>query len=366
MRIAFCAIKNIARGGGIEKYTLELGSRLARKGHDVVVYSMGHYGDVAPEFEGMKIVKVPCLPYARTEKLSAGLAGALRTIIDPKADVVHYHSVAAGAFALLSRVRSQKCVLQMHGVEWERQRWGSFGQNVLKGLERLSVGQAQQMTAVSKKQCRFFKERYGVEMRYIPTGADIKEPTPAKEILEWGLKPWQYVLFASRLVREKGAQYLIPAFRKLETDFKLVIAGDAKGEEALKEELQELAGGDPRILFPGFVEGRALEELFSNSACYAQPSELEGLSIALLEGMSYGSCCLVSDIEENMEPIQDTGVSFRNADIDDMSEKLKYVLDNPGLTEELGSKARERVRNHYSWDHIADEFEAMYTELLEA
>jgi len=166
-------------------------------------------------------------------------------------------------------------------------------------------------------------------------------------------------------VREKGAHYLIPAFRKLDTDFKLVMAGDVKGEKTYKAELQELAGGDERILFPGFVEGRALEELFSNAACYVQPSELEGLSIALMEAMSYGCPCLASDIPENREAIGDVGRTFKNADIDDLSVQLGLLCDTAHSIE-AGERARERVRKNYSWDLIADEFERFYLGLLDS
>jgi glycosyltransferase involved in cell wall biosynthesis len=146
----------------------------------------------------------------------------------------------------------------MHGIEWQRTRWSSFGKNMLKMFEWLSLKGSHTQTAVSKTQCNFYQAQKGMSMRYIPTGAEIKELRPAQEILKMGLEAGKYILFASRLVREKGAHYLIPAFQQLGTDFKLVIAGDAKGEEEYKCELRDLAGSDPRIIFPGFVEGQAL------------------------------------------------------------------------------------------------------------
>ena len=201
--------------------------------------------------------------------------------------------------------------MQMHGIEWQRSRWGSFRLVSPAYLERRSMTGMDAYTAVSRVQCASLSRTYGVPVEFIPTGADMRDPTPAREIGSLGLKPREYILFASRLVREKGHHYLIPAFRKLDTDKRLVIAGDAQGEDVYKEELRRLADGDPRIIFPGFVQGRLLKELFSNAHFYVHPSELEGLSIALLEAMGYGNACLVSDIPENEEALGDTGFYFK-------------------------------------------------------
>lgn len=364
LSIAFLVVKNIARGGGIEKYTLELGSRLVARGHKVTVFSMGHYGEVPAEYAGMRILPVPCIKHAAMEKLSTSASAALRLLIKGgEFDVVHCHSVAAGAFAPIMRLRGYKCLLQMHGIEWQRNRWNAFGKNMLKFLEQVSLKGNHAHTAVSNTQCDFFRKNHKIDMRYIPTGAEIKPHIEAREILKMGLEPQKYVLFASRLVQEKGAQYLIPAFRQIETDLKLVIAGDAKGEEAYKEQLKALAGEDPRILFPGFVEGRALQELFSNAAVYVQPSEIEGLSIALLEAMSYGNCCLVSDIPENREAIGDAGFTFENKNVADLQRRLTELLNSADLRYSVGGKARDRVEIGYNWDKIAVDFEDIYRTL---
>jgi glycosyltransferase involved in cell wall biosynthesis len=364
LKIAFLVVKNIARGGGIEKYTQELGRRLVERGHDVTVYSMGHYGEVAAEFMGMRVIRVPCIRKAALEKLSASAAAALFLFLSHwDYDIVHCHSVAAGAFAPLIRLKGFKCILQMHGIEWQRNRWSAAGKNILKLLEKVSLAGNHACTAVSTTQCDYYREHHGIHMRYIPTGAELKPHHEACEILKMGLEPGRYILFASRLVREKGAHYLLEAYRGLKTEYRLVIAGDAKGEELYRQELQALAADDPRIMFPGFVEGRALQELFSNAAVYVQPSEIEGLSIALLEAMSFGNCCLVSDIPENMEAIGNAGFSFHNKSVASLQNELIRLIELKELRESVRDAARSRVRNSYNWDRIADDFEEMYRSL---
>jgi glycosyltransferase involved in cell wall biosynthesis len=364
MKIAFLAVKNIMRGGGIEKYTLELGSRLAQRGHDVTVYTMRHYGDVPEHFQGMRIVSVPSFAKPCLQKLSCSATAAINSIWKNKYDIVHFHSFAPGAFAWLPKLRGAKCVLQLHSLEWKRKRWGTAGSSVVKILEKLALSQSHINTAVSRTQCDFYRTNRGIEMQYIPTAADVKPKTEAKEIYQLGLEPNAYILFACRLVPEKGAHYLVSAFRKLDTDMKLVIAGDAQGATGYRKKLIDLAGDDPRILFPGFVEGRLIEELFSHCYVYAQPSEVEGLSLSILEAMSYGNCCLVSDIPENLEAIGDAGFHFTSKNIDDLSDRLRWLLDHYEEVEAVNFGAKERIRQHYSWQSISEQIEKLYLSIL--
>jgi len=365
MNIAFVVVKHIARGGGIEKYTEELGSRLVLRGHAVRVYSMRHYGEVPARYHGMEIIPVPCIPFPQVEKLSASAFAIAHATLSRWADVIHLHHVGPGAFAWWAHLLRKPTLIQYHGLEWKRSRWGQGGSGVLKALERWSFIVNRHFTAVSQEQCRYFKNKYGIDVRYIPSGATVHPPTVPQEIFQLGLLPKRYILFASRLVREKGAHFLIPAFRRLQTACKLVIAGDVAGTDAYKQELLGLAEGDPRIVFPGYVEARLRDELFSHALIYVQPSIVEGLSIALLEAMSYGLCCLVSDITENLEAIGGNGISFHNEDVDDLEGKLRHLLTTDGLPDWIAANAMAHVREHYSWDRITDEFEGFYQALAQ-
>jgi glycosyltransferase involved in cell wall biosynthesis len=365
MRIAFLAVKNIIGGGGIEKYTSELGSRLVQRGHDVTVYTMRHYGDVPERYLGMRIVSVPSFASPCLQKLSCSATAAISSSLK-KYDIVHFHSFAPGAFAWLPKLRGAKCVLQVHGLglEWKRKRWGTFTWSVVKILEKLALSQSHVNTAVSRTQCAFYRIHRGIEMQYIPTAADVKPKTEAREIYQLGLEPNKYIFYACRLVPEKGVHYLVSAFKRLDTDMKLVIAGDTQRATEYRKKLFELAAGDQRILFPGFVEGRLLEELFSHCYVYAQPSEAEGLSLSILEAMSYGNCCLVSDIPENLEAIGDAGFYFTNRNVDDLTDRLRWLLEHREQVEAVNVGAKERIRQHYSWQSISEQIEKLYLSIL--
>lgn len=365
MKIAFSVVKNVRRGGGIEKYTYELGRRLVQRGHEVTVFSMPHYGTVDPLVEGMRVITMPVINRTSAEKLSAGWAAARHVAGHlERYDIVHCHSVGAGAFGFLMKQRATATILQMHGIEWQRSRWNAVGRGVLKTLEWASLHSHNAYTAVSQIQCEFYRKHAGINMSFIPTGADIHTPESPHEILDMGLEPGRYVLFASRLVQEKGAHHLVSAFRAMPTELKLVVAGDAKGADDYKASLIALAGGDPRILFPGMVEGRKLAELFSHAAVYVQPSEIEGLSIALLEAMSYGRCCLTSDIPENKEALGDTGFTFKSGSPEALRTELERLIARPEIREETGRLSRQRVKLNFSWDSITDQFEHLYQNTL--
>jgi len=364
MKIAFVAIKGIPVGGGIEKLTEEIGTRLVRKGHEVIVYTSRDYGTKDCEYNGMTIKTVPSINTKSLHKLSICFNATLDVLKNRDVDIVHVHAIGPSLFSIFPRMVGIPTVVQTHGIEWQRDKWGFTGRTFLKLSDYTAVYFPNKTTAVSKVQKLYFEEQYGCGVEYIPTGVNPVEYRKPEKILEMRLVRDKYILFAARLVAEKGPQFLIEAFKKIDTDMKLVVAGDAAHAEEFKASLQEMAGNDDRILFPGFVTGQVIEELFSNSYIFCLPSTLEGLPIALLEAMSYGSCCLSSDIPENLEAVEAYGYTFKNRDVMDLKKQLQFLIDNPEKVKEKKKPAREHVLNNYSWDTIADQMEGLYFSIV--
>jgi len=312
----------------------------------------------------MRFTWLPRIKPYWAEKSSGALLGAIKAAQADTPDIYHLHSVVAGSIAPLLRHKGAPSVVQMHGIEWMRGRWGGIARGLLKGMERASVASASALTAVSQTQCEYFKVKYGMHCEYIPTAADVKSPADPCLISEMNLEPRGYILFAARLVPEKGAHHLIRAFRRTATEQTLVIAGEAPSAGGYQQELINLAKGDPRIRFIGRVQGRLLEELFSNTSLFVQPSELEGLSIGLIEGMSYGVPCLASDIPENREVVGDIGILFQNKDVDSLERQLNWALSHPEICRERGALSRSRALNLFSWERVVDQLEALYERML--
>jgi glycosyltransferase involved in cell wall biosynthesis len=231
-------------------------------------------------------------------------------------------------------------------------------------MEIPSVKFPHQVTVVSRVQQKYLKERYGIDSVYIPTGVNSPKIEPPELIRRYGLKGRDYILFAARLVREKGVHYLIEAYNRLKPPLKLIITGDVHHERGYKSELKSLAGDNKNIIFTGFVTGKLLDELFSNCYIFVLPSEVEGLSTALLEAMSYGNCCLVSDIPENLEALNGFGRTFISKDVSSLAEHIDYLISNPQFVDSIRPEAQRHVLKNYSWDTIADKFEKLYNELL--
>jgi len=279
-------------------------------------------------------------------------------------DLVHVHAVGPSLFSIFPRMVGIPTVVQTHGLEWKRDKWGIIGRTFFRLADYTAVYFPNKTTAVSKVQKQYYEERFGREIVYIPNGVNPVEKRGPNWLLTQDIKPGRYILFAARLVEEKGVHFLIEAFKKIQTDMQLVIAGDAAHSEKYKSALKSLAGDDPRIIFTGFLTGKPLEELFSNAYLFCLPSTIEGLPVALLEAMNYGNCCLASDIPENIEALESYGYTFRNRDADDLHKVLKDLIENPDKVAEKKEPALAYVRRTYSWDRVADQMEAMYLSVI--
>jgi glycosyltransferase involved in cell wall biosynthesis len=287
-----------------------------------------------------------------------------RVLIEKNLDLVHVHAAGPSMYAIFPRLIGIPTVVQTHGLEWRRDKWGVVAKAFFKMADFTAVYFPNKTTAVSIVQKNYYEKKFGKEIKYIPPGVSVAKKRKPRWLLEQGLAPHRYILFAARLVEEKGAHYLIEAFRTIQTDIKLVIAGDAAHAEKYRALIRDKANGDQRIVFPGFVTGRPLEELFGNAYIFCLPSTLEGLPIALLEAMSYGNCCLVSNIPENMEAIGDYGYTFKNRNVQDLRRKLQNLIENPEHVELKKEMSRKHVLQNYSWDMIADQMEAFYYSIL--
>ena len=363
MKIHFLLVKDLMKGGGVEAYTRGVGKLLVERGHEVTVYATGGQKGSPSIVDGMKVIWLPKMRPHWIEKFGGALMASCMELAGQRPDVIHLHSVAAGAMAPLLTMRGTPCVIQMHGLEWMRSRWGGAAQRVLKSMERCSVSWADALTAVSHTQCDYFQREYGAACEYIPTAVEIRGPRPPRLLHEYQLRGRDYILFAARLVPEKGVHYLIPAYRALKTDCSLLIAGDGSQSPAYTAHLKELAGGDPRIRFAGDVRGELREEMLSNARLFVQPSELEGLSIGLIEAMSYGLPCVASDIPENLEVVGDAALRFRSKSIEDLRTILEEALTDTVLEKQLAANARRRVETRFTWDIVANQLEDLYSRL---
>jgi glycosyltransferase involved in cell wall biosynthesis len=363
LKIAHIVLKTIPFGGGVEKYVEEIGPRLVQMGHEVIVYTMSHYGHPPAEYKGMKIKPIRAIGTKSAEKITSSLLATLDLCLREKADIVHYHAFT-NQVPFLPKFWGIPVVVQGHGIEWKRSRWNWLGKGTLLLSEKICVYSADRLTVVSQTQREYLMEKYEKESVYIPTGVNPPIRRKALEITrDWKLGERDYILSAGRLVPEKGLHYLIQAFRALNSRMKLVIAGSSLHEKAYEDNLRRLAGDDPRILFTGHVTGMKFEELMSNAYAFVLPSELEGLPTVLLEAMSYGNCCIASDILENREALRDQGLTFISRSTGDLKAQLEKVSADPELASRYRKLSAEGILASHDWDRIAEQFHSFYQTL---
>jgi len=353
--------------GGIEKHVAELAARLPALGCAVDIYSRPHYSDTdgPVDLDGVRVLRLPSIPTKHLDAISHTIL-ATAHVLSREVDVVHYHALGPGLLAGVPRWLARKpTVVTVHGLDWQRDKWGTIASRVLRVGESGSVRLPDRTIVVSRALRKHYLEQHKRPTDYIPNG--ITPPVYREPDLIRGLgvdRP--FVLFVGRLVPEKGCHLLLEAWAELPASVRehnlLVIAGDAGFTPGYVEQLRKAAPAG--VLFLGYVHGASLEELYTNAMLVVLPSTLEGLSITLLEGMSYARCCLVSDIPPNVEASADHAVLFRSGDAADLREKLAALIDDPARRESLGAGAQLHAIEQYSWDRVAALTRDLYGELL--
>ena len=349
-----------SREGGIEVVVTELATRMVKLGHTVTCLNRHGHHVAGREYDGSRrlgaagvwIHDVWTLDRAGLAAMTSSVSGAFRAALS-RSQVVHFHAEGPCAMLWLPKLFGKRCIATIHGLDHQRAKWGAFARWYIMCGERMAAKKADEIIVLSKPVQEYFRKTYGRETRLIPNGVSAPTPRPADEIAkQWGLAPRSYILFLARMVPEKGLKRLIEAFKEVKTDKRLVLAGGPSGSEAFYAEMKELAADDPRILFTGFVQGAPLEELFSNAYLFVLPSDLEGMPLALLEAMSYGNACLVSDIPECTDVAGDAALVFRRDVPGDLRGKLQAACDSPESLEPLRAAAPERVRKRFDWDDV--------------
>jgi glycosyltransferase involved in cell wall biosynthesis len=370
LRIAMIGQRGVpATFGGIEHHVEEIGARLADRGHDVVVYTRTNYVDRREtQVHGMR---PRYLPTVGSKHLDAIVHSAISTldVMIRGADVVHYHAVGPGIPAALPRYLSPaKVLLTVHGLDAERAKWGGVARAVLNVGQWLSARVPDETIVVSTDLERHYQTHYGRQTVHIPNGVDEPTQRPPDEIVErFGLRGQDYVLFVGRLVPEKAPDLLVRAFRGIRSNHRLVLAGGSSFTDEYVRSLRSLVSSDDRVLMPGYVYGRVLDELYSNASAFVLPSTLEGLPLTLLEAASYGVPVVVSDIGPNLEIVAGDAPGhrvFRAGDEVGLRAALRNVLAH-GDRERAGAEGlRRKVLSSYRWDDAVDRLLDVYRRLV--
>lgn len=365
LKIAMIGHKRIpSREGGVEVVVQELATRMTDKGYRIEAYNRSGYHVSGKEYDknnhpgkyyhNIRIITIPTFKNGKLNAIVYAFFASVRALFGGY-DVIHYHAEGPCAMLWIPKMFRKKIVVTVHGLDWQRSKWGTFASGVIRFGEKMAAKYADEVIVLSKNVQDYFMETYQRETLYIPNGITRPQKKEADVITQrWGLKKDSYILFLARLVPEKGLHYLVEAYSRLDTEKRLVIAGGPSHSVEYIHHLEKEIKKDPRILMAGFVQGAELEELYSNAYVFVLPSDVEGMALSLLEALSYGNCCLVSDIPENTEVIGKNGVTFRKSQSEDLQKKLQELLEHPEVVKEYQDKSSDYICSKHNWDDIVD------------
>ncbi len=374
MKIAMIGHKRIpSREGGVEIVVEELSTRLVQMGHSVTCYNRKgkNVADKTADVEAHKLknykgIRIVNVPTPDKKSLNAIVYSFVATIfaLFGNYDVIHYHAEGPCALLIIPHFFGIRTIATIHGLDWQRAKWGGFATKFLKFGESIAARYADEVIVLSTNVQQYFKDTYNRETIYIPNGVnktEFREPDIIAK--QFGLEKEKYILYLGRLVPEKGITYLLDAYAKIDTDIKLVIAGGGSHSDDYVKSIYEKAAKDPRVVMTGFVQGHLLAELFSNCYLYVLPSDIEGMPISLLEAMSYGRRCLTSDIPENVEACQEFAHYFKKSDVEDLRKHLQESVDNPDAYQ-TNEEIMDYCYHRFDWNKVTGASARLYIDAI--
>lgn len=400
MKITMLGHKRIpSREGGVEIVVEKLAVGMAVLGHEVTVYNRkgAHVAGIGNEQKeygknyNYKGVFVKTVFTCKQKSLNAIVYSFLATLraCFSGAEVIHFHAEGPCSMIPIAKFFHKKCVATIHGLDWQRAKWGGFATKFLLFGEKMAARYADEVIVLSAGVKQYFLDTYNRKTIMIPNGIDKPQyHKPSVITDQYGLHGQDYLLFLARLVPEKGAHLLLEAYQKSGLKIPLVIAGGSSHSREYCEKIEVMAekinkkvkesqspsfsepegNREQKVILTGFVQGRELEELYSNALLYILPSEIEGMPLSLLEAMSYGTLCLTSDIAENTDVTEGHGFSFDSGNVDSLTEKLIEICDQINLIRSKEQYTKESIQNFilqkYNWDEVVKSTLACYMKLL--
>lgn len=362
MRIAILGTRGIpASYGGFETFAEHLATRLVARGHDITVYCRSHY--VSPrqlEYHGVRLKVLPTIRHKYFDTVVHTFLSAIHAV-SQRFDAALICNAANAPFSPILRLTGTPVAINVDGLEHKRKKWGRMGRGYYQMAERLSTILPNEMVTDAQVIQDYYLARHNAPSTMIAYGSEVERRPDREMVRRWRVEPNRYVLYVSRLEPENNAHLVIEAFKKVRTAYRLLIVGDAPYAEHYINSLRTLARGDKRIIFTGFVFGQDYRALQQNAYCYVHATEVGGTHPALLEAMGYGNCVLTLATPENLEVVGEAGVPY--ADEFDLTEKLQRVLRDGSLVHAYRHRAQVRIRSHYDWDRVVDQYEQLFARL---
>ncbi len=356
MKIALIGTRGIpAAYSGFETAVENLAREFTARGHEVTVYCRPHMTERRDEHAGARLVHLPTIRNKYLDTLAHTSVSTGHMVTKERPDVAIYFIAGNAPVVPFARLAGVPSILQIDGMDSERAKWPRAARAIIRQFEHMSAAAATIAVTDSESVADLYEQRFGRRLLAIPYGADLPDPGTTAALDELGLEPGRYILFVGRLVPENNAHLLVQAYSALDTDWPLVIVGDAPYAEDYIAALK--ADADEGVIFPGYVFGNGYAELVNNCGLMCAPTEVGGTHPVIIEAMAAGAPLVVSDHEPNLEVVGTGASTFSLAAApSSLAQVLRRLLADPNRRSQLGSLAVARADERFSWTLCADRY----------
>jgi glycosyltransferase involved in cell wall biosynthesis len=341
--------------GGYETLVRHLAPRWVADGHDVTVYCRTRdtsrrkwtVGGVECRWTpGVDSTKLSTLTFGATANLDAALRGY---------DVALVLNVANGFYLPLLKARGIPSVLNTDGIEWERGKWGTVARRVFLTGAQLSARYADLLVADSQAIGDIWREKFGVQSRFIPYGGDVVEQHSSSRIEALGLEPEAYVLAVARLIPENNVELLLDALDRGKIMAPVVVVGSATSKSPIEQRLRDLDARG-RVKWLGHVSDQELLlELWGQCGVYVHGHSVGGTNPALLQALGAGAPTLALNTVFSREVIGDDEQLFDGA-ASELATRIEEVLADAKLRARFRERGQEVIRSRYAWSDVIDNY----------
>ena len=350
--------------GGFETAVEEIGKRLAARGYEVTVYCRNP-GQTLTDYEGMHLVNLPAVRHRMAETLSHTSLSAARAIIKDKPDVALV--LNAGNAPLIKPLQAAGIPVAIHldGLESKREKWRGAGARYYRWAEKVAVKNGDIVIADAQSIANHVLAAYGRTCTVIPYGAEVIEPG-SDRLTELGVIRRDYHLVVARLEPENHVLEAVHGYTLSEETRPLLVVGSAPYSQWYIDRVEEVAAGQPSVRLLGSVyDADLLNQLYANARTYVHGHSVGGTNPSLLRAMGAGAPVLAYDCEFNREVTAERAFFWHDA------ESLAVILDEVAEGEideelaEMSAAGCERIAQHYQWDAVTDDYQALIHELAD-
>ena len=348
--------------GGVETHAEHLAPLLVKLGCnlEVLVRSPYQSTNTTERWNGVRFTKLWSPKSRGVEALVHTFLGVLYAAIK-RPDVLHIHAIGPALMTPLARLFGLKVVVTHHGPDYNRQKWGVFARNILLLGEWLGMRFANSRIVISTVIRDTVIRKHTKLSTLIHNGVVLPNLDASTDYLQqFGLEKNKYIVLVSRLVPEKRHLDLIKAFNLAQiSGYKLVFVGSSDITDTYVKSVLDAAAINPNIILTGFQTGDSLRSLYAHAGLFVLPSSHEGLSISLLEALSYGLPVLASNIPANLEVGLNPACYFELGNIKELSQLLIKNTTSPASLE-TRMQLRAWIGSHYNWQRIAEKTHKEY------